>query len=369
MGCDCVKLKDFRKISELTVVPTYGCQFGCTYCFVEDDSPSPVMSRETLDRAIDFFIPDKVDKEPRVWFFGGEPLLHKGLLKHGAERAKSVAERHGMAVTVGATTNGHHLDEDFARWCVENGFRLLISYDGHRNQRVFRGRAGRREEDAATVEDNVRRLFSLRGGKAIAPTAALQVPPGGISGLYEEVMSAFDLGFTSVALNRVNGKAGTYSEEDLEDLHVELGRLARFVLEEKESGGKRKVEFLEKQMGFLCDSSLIDKQLFRKGRGCGAAKGSLSVGPSGHIYPCQRMHFRSYRLGNVLSGAVKMGAREKLARHDSPGCESCGSRCVPCYASNLEVGADLDTIPESECRFERVLAGAATEMTGKGEQC
>ena len=76
---------------------------------------------------------------------------------------------------MGATTNGFYLDENFVKWCKQNNFQLLISYDGYENQRIFRGREGSRDRDAVIVENNIRRCEEL------LKTAAVQLPPGGRS--------------------------------------------------------------------------------------------------------------------------------------------------------------------------------------------
>jgi uncharacterized protein len=364
MGCRCSDPATFRRVSEVTVVPTYECFFDCTYCFVEKElAPTrKTITRKKLDRIIEFFIPRRINSPFTLWFFGGEPLLEKEVVKYGTERALEAGEDHGIPVTVGATTNAYLLDTDFIEWCLETGFRLLISYDGYQNQRIFRGRKGRREMDAGVVERNIRVLHATERGRRLAPTAALQLPPGGLDGLYQNVMSAFDLGFTSVAMNKVTGRAGGYSEEDLGILRRELGKLAQFVARERHGGGNRTIEFLEKQVGFLCDSAFLSKQAFQHDKSCGAARGSLSVGPDGRVYPCQRLHHSKFALGNVIHGVVNRERRDRLADHRPGTCFSCEAKCTPCYASNYEAGGDIDDIPEDECRFQRVLLAAAATL-------
>ena len=370
MGCACEKRNVFRRVAELTVIPSYACNFNCTYCFVHqswEELPSrEVINRRTVDRIIDFFIPERVEKDFSFWFFGGEPLMPavRDTVMYAAERVREATREHSIQVTVGATTNGYYLDEDFVEWCLQNNFRLLISYDGYHNQRIFRGREGHREEDAEIVEENIRMLHSTEKGRALAPTAAMQVPLGGLRGLYENVMSAFDLGFRNVALNKVTGRTGGYSEEDIRILEHELARIVEFLKRERSRPPvkRRSVEFLLRKAGFLCSPSFLSKQVFHMDNSCGAAKGSLSVGPDGNIYPCQRLHFPKFWLGNAVEGKFFLAKRSAIAEHTAKRCQACEVRCSPCYAANYEVSGSLDAEPRYECKYERLLFHKATSL-------
>ncbi len=358
MSCGCNKIESFRKVAELTIVPSYDCNFNCKYCFVKENKTltGKIMTRETVDAIIDYFIPDKVNKTFTLWFFGGEPLIDKEIIKYATEKAQKAAQQHGVQLTVGATTNGFYLDENFVKWCKENNFQLLISYDGYENQRIFRGRKGSRERDAVIVENNIRRCSNL------LKTAAVQLPPGGLANLYNNVMTVFDLGFSSIAMNKITGKPGVYSEKDFNDLEREMGKLAKFVEKEQTSGGKRRVEFLQKQLDFLCDPSFLAKRIFQQDKSCGAAKGSLSIGPAGNLYPCQRLHFPEFKLGNVYTEVMRVAKREKLARHHPSGCQSCEVKCAPCYASNYENGGNTLNISSDECKYELLLHRAGKKI-------
>ena len=358
MSCGCNKIESFRKVAELTIVPSYSCPFDCKYCFVKENETltKKIMTRETVDAIIDYFIPEKINKTFTLWFFGGEPLSDKEIIKYTTEKAQKAAQQHGVQLTVGATTNGFYLDENFVKWCKENNFQLLISYDGHENQRIFRGREGSRERDAVIVENNIRRCGDL------LKTAAVQLSPGGLANLYNNIMTVFDLGFSGIAMNKITGKPGVYSEKDFKDLEREMGKLTEFVKKEQASGGKRRVEFLQKQLDFLCDTSFLAKRIFQHDKSCGAAKGSLSIGPTGNLYPCQRLHFSGFKLGNVHTEVMRVAKREKLARHHPSGCQSCEVKCAPCYASNYESGRNIYNISSDECRYERLLYQAAKKI-------
>ena len=77
-----------NRMRQLILQVTQSCNLRCSYCtysgsYNHRTHSNNSMSVETAERAIDFFIKrTKDNKRIAVSFFGGEPLLNLGLIKH-----------------------------------------------------------------------------------------------------------------------------------------------------------------------------------------------------------------------------------------------------------------------------------------------
>lgn len=125
----------------LILVLTGKCNLRCEYCVYNDKYPREIsyedieMEFETAKRAIDqyFSLFENRKKRgffkiPSILFYGGEPLLHKGLIKQVVEYIESKKYPCGFYMT----TNAVLLDKDFAKFCVEKNFRITFSLDGYK---------------------------------------------------------------------------------------------------------------------------------------------------------------------------------------------------------------------------------------------
>lgn len=95
---------------QLMLVPTYGCNLACTYCFQHGiETRHSFMTREVVDAFFDYAAKNFGDKalKPFITLFGGEPLANypaqKKIISYIVERcAKEVYE-------LAAVTNGYDL--------------------------------------------------------------------------------------------------------------------------------------------------------------------------------------------------------------------------------------------------------------------
>jgi len=65
-----------------------------------------------------------------VWYFGGEPLLAFPLLKKVTAHLRETAAAAGESADFAVCTNGLLLHDEAIAWFRENGFRLLVGFDG-----------------------------------------------------------------------------------------------------------------------------------------------------------------------------------------------------------------------------------------------
>lgn len=122
------------------------CNLACKYCFLGNNDEckrsnfsSENMSRETADKAIEFFINqiklsglDFEDNKPAIIFYGGEPLANYDVLVYIAEKINSLrdVEKCVKNLELSMVSNGLLLSEERALKLKELGVAIAISVDG-----------------------------------------------------------------------------------------------------------------------------------------------------------------------------------------------------------------------------------------------
>ena len=117
-------------VLELTLVPTYRCNFRCTYCYVEfrPDRMAPWVE-DAICRYVMRRLPDY--ERLLVNWFGGEPLLERTTVLHLTDRLARIAERARVPQTFMVATNGYLLTPETVRRLVEHGIHHLhVTIDG-----------------------------------------------------------------------------------------------------------------------------------------------------------------------------------------------------------------------------------------------
>lgn len=123
------------------------CNLACKYCFLGNNDECKRsnfllenMSKETADKAIDFFIKqiklsglDAVeDNKPAIIFYGGEPLVNYDVLVYIAEKINALrdVEKCVKNMELSMVSNGLLLTEERALKLKELGVAIAISVDG-----------------------------------------------------------------------------------------------------------------------------------------------------------------------------------------------------------------------------------------------
>ncbi|EMS69943.1 Cys-rich peptide radical SAM maturase CcpM [Ruminiclostridium cellobioparum] len=122
------------KIQKITLQLTQNCNLNCSYCAYSGGYYNRTHTKSRMDfeiakRSIDFLLGHSEDnKEINIGFYGGEPLLEKGLIRKCINYAKENCFGKKLSFTI--TTNGTLLNENIVQLFVENDVYLVISLDG-----------------------------------------------------------------------------------------------------------------------------------------------------------------------------------------------------------------------------------------------
>lgn len=142
---------------QLMLVPTYGCNLACTYCFQHGIEGRPsLISREAVDAFFDYVEMNfaKGSQKPFITLFGGEPLVNssaqKSIIQYIVDKCV------GADYELSAVTNGY----DFVEYIdilkkvkiKEIQFTLDGSKDIHDNRRATANKKGTFDKIIAGIE-------------------------------------------------------------------------------------------------------------------------------------------------------------------------------------------------------------------------
>jgi len=126
----------------ITAVMNLDCNLACSYCFEGNRKGKHYMSAETADMLVDFAAENylRMDKNIRIDFYGGEPLLSLALIKDISQKLKELSGKRGLDYTFTLVTNGTLLTRKVTEELVALGLKSAkITLDGPReNHDVYR---------------------------------------------------------------------------------------------------------------------------------------------------------------------------------------------------------------------------------------
>ena len=120
----------------LTVMPTEGCNFRCTYCY-EDHIPIS-MTQVMIDQ-LKIFISEQAPrfKHVHISWFGGEPSLCKDTIIDVSSLVHSLQSQYKFRYTASMTTNGYLLNEANLCQFYASGIKCYqITLDGYSHDKT-----------------------------------------------------------------------------------------------------------------------------------------------------------------------------------------------------------------------------------------
>ncbi|HEV7472620.1 MAG TPA: radical SAM protein [Pyrinomonadaceae bacterium] len=116
----------------LTILPTFGCNLGCDYCFV--GKKRGAMDRERQDQIIEFVTERFASQQfpsMAVDWFGGEPLLALGAIEYLSQAFLSLCAKYDTPYSAQIITNGTMISDKAIEVMTKSGIdRLQITLDG-----------------------------------------------------------------------------------------------------------------------------------------------------------------------------------------------------------------------------------------------
>lgn len=220
------EMGDVRKVKEslrnlpiaiLYLLLTDQCNFNCRYCFVGGGVPREQkagwMTPEVAKEGIDLFAktlprnPQGRYVDPRVIFYGGEPLLNFKTMQFALEYIDALKAEGVLSENLRVTlnTNASMVNEEVAWVLAKHGVAVAVSLDGrkdvHDKERVSRSGKG--------TFDQTMRGFHLLKKHGVSVSISCTVTESGVDRL-EDSLTYFinELGIRAVGFNIAREGAG-----------------------------------------------------------------------------------------------------------------------------------------------------------------
>ena len=160
---DFIEARDSSEV-QLFFVPTYACNFACSYCYQEEYSPAKqTWSRELTDAFFSYADSEFAGREKYITIFGGEPLLPSGNMREELEYFIQCCNERSFGIAV--VTNGYHLRDYLDLLDTATIREIQITLDGprevHDKRRPLKSGEGSFHAIAEGLDEALRRGFPV----------------------------------------------------------------------------------------------------------------------------------------------------------------------------------------------------------------
>lgn len=342
----------------LTLHLTTACNMRCSYCYSPPRAGEP-MSERTGRQALELGARLTQGVSCGIVFFGGEPLLHKDLIRSLVEYARHLEQKGAGRFHFKATTNGVLLDSELLYFAVQNDILVAMSFDGIR---AAHDRHRRFPDGGGTFDLLLPRLEALL---AVRPYASvlMVVNPDTAEHLCDSVAFLIEKScrYLIVSLNY----AAPWDERSLLILKRQLGKLAKAYIRWTRQGKKFYLSPFEVKL-----SSHINRHCHLKER-CELARRQISVDPRGYLFPCVQF-VRADSDSPWCIGRVDRGIDEKRRSAIHAASQSQKAECLPCAIRdrcnnscgclNWQTMGTVNRVSPVLCRYEQMLVPLADRI-------
>jgi len=349
-------------ISYADVFLTEDCNHRCTYCFVKGKNPQK-MSVEIARESLEFLVKaSKQEKQVRILFFGGEPLLEFDLIRFFVEYGRQRFAQVGKELGFDMTTNGTLMTEEMAKYFRDNGVMYLLSIDGDKethdaNRKMLGG--------GSSFEALMERLPVM---KRYQPWqgARITVHPKTVHKLRHNVELLYNCGINQFIIGPATGIE--WSEEALRTYEAQMYSVADLYGEMKRKGLPFRMTLFEKDLE--CAEGHL-KGIW----GCGAGRGRICISVKGELYGCAKILGvdglkDTHKLGDIWNGVTALTTRRDLLNtHPStrPKCITCADAddCAGgCPATNYEATGNIFDPAPLECALVPIIKRIKVRVNG-----
>lgn len=320
------------------------CNLTCRYCYADEGrfgGEATRMPLETALSAVTRHVRQAAGRSVSVGFIGGEPLINRQVLHATTHYAAREAERRGIAITFGITTNATLLRERDLELFRSYPFAVTVSMDGAREKhdelRPDRGGAG-------TFDRALTGIAPLLAKPGKARVAARVTVTRRNLDVNAHIEALGDAGFPEIGVSPM--RTGPEEELCLRD-----GNWRTFLAQMENAAQEdwARARVTGGRLRFSNFSTAL-KQLYRGAYNalpCGASASYVSLSAEGRYYTCHRtLGDERFALGDIETGPSRDLRRtfvEARAVYSQTPCRSCWARYLcggGCHAEVARAGRD-----------------------------
>jgi uncharacterized protein len=341
----------------LTLHLTRACNLKCDYCY-SPPRGGQAMTRETGALALELGA-RLCEGSCGIVFFGGEPLLHKDLIRNLVAEARRMQAAGQGHFHFKLTTNGLLLDEEFLQFALDEDVLIGMSLDGVAQAHDRHRRLPDGSPSFERLLPKLRLLLSARPYASVLMT----VNPDTVGLFAESVCFLLDEGvrYLVVSLNY----AGRWTESDLEELRRQYERLGKLYIDWTRQGRKFYLSPFEVKISSHIQGEEVCKEH------CELGVRQISVDPQGYLFPCVQFVAAGpqsrWCIGDAAAG-IDEAARRRLrdeSQEDKAPCRDCAirRRCHnTCGCLNWQTTGSVGHVSPVLCRHEQTLLPIADRV-------
>ena len=347
----------------VTIAPTLGCNFSCSYCFerlTDDFRQRTIASKDSRRQIVNFILSNlKGRSSLSVRWFGGEPLLAQEAIAEISDPLVLVCNEANIRFSASVQTNGFLLNQDawslFERSHIQD---VHISLDGDQQHH---DRVRFDESGNGSYETILRNLEAA----PLSASISLRV------NVTQKNASSIDRLLLDIARTDNRRRFYIYFHPVYAHFNGATGRSSATV------GFESVRDYAEMEVGYYQQLSELGYafpwQMFGpRNLPCSALKvDGVMLDLHGNILKCDHEYgVPSARLGTAKSGIVdieKLGAWTSVHPRNNPDCPSC--ELLPSCLGNCEsirrsVQSSSEACPSKKYNFKKLLAiGAASAVS------
>lgn len=353
---------NFSGIMKITLAITQRCNLACNYCYIKKNNS--VMSLNTAAKIIDFVFQDaREDEKIEIGFFGGEPLLEIDLIKKITEQIRAHKSYDKNRIILSVTTNGTIYSEDLSQFLADRNIILNISCDGPPKvqdaSRHFPDGSG----SSRIVEKNIMealKKFPLTPVNAVYSPESLHLLPDIVDYLAS-------IGIRNIYLNpNISAK---WTKKDADSLPEIYGAVAQRYIDFYRRGEPRYISLIDSAIALILRGGYSPLER------CKMGNGEYAFGPSGNIYPCERLigsdSGKMHCIGNINTGFVGRNSCKALSGAAiNRECQECGIKdyCMNwCGCTNYYSTGHYNVVGPFICASEKASINTALQLIQKRE--
>lgn len=269
----------FMSTMSATFWVTTNCNLNCKYCYEGLNKFNKSMSKDIVDKSIDFLLNKFNSDNLIISIHGGEPLLEFQTMKYIVDRCKGVFRNKNLSFAT--TTNGTILSDEILEFIAKEIPNITVSIDGtkqtHDKMRPFKSGVGSHD----IVIKNSLLLLKYLSNVRVRMTFDAEC----LANLYEDVKYLIDQGFR-IIVPALNLYAKNWS-----DYHVDL-------LEDQMMKIKEYIKYTNDVA-----VSILDPNIYYMKGICNGGKTGIHIYPNGKLYPCVlAAGMDEFEVGNIYEG-------------------------------------------------------------------